>query len=103
MYKLSTERLHGNHVLRAGERKLDDLQQGFTDSLQRADTGGERQQEDVPPGDEEGDWPAEEYEDEEPENPPQYAGTQSTSTLSVTLSFTLTHSRLAERSFKRSV
>lgn len=73
LLKLTAQRLHGDHVLKACHGQLYNLENGFTHALDGLYTDGERQQEHVEPGDEESQGPGEEPEDEEPENGPQYS------------------------------
>jgi hypothetical protein len=70
-----TKRLHGNHVLGAHQRQLDDLEQGVTHALDRFDAGAPRQQDDVEPGEEHGE-PHREEDQEEPDDRPQDSRTR---------------------------
>eukprot|EP00916_Digyalum_oweni_P013728 GHVL01022529.1.p1 GENE.GHVL01022529.1~~GHVL01022529.1.p1 ORF type:complete len:126 (-),score=15.18 GHVL01022529.1:186-563(-) len=94
----TTQRLHGDHVLNARDRKLDDPQDGLAHSFERLDADGERNEEDVEPGDEEGDRPRQEPEDEEPQDTPENPWTQSSPALALTCtladSFSQTHGAL---------
>ena len=63
--------LHRHHVLGARQRQLQQFEDGFAHALDGVDAGGERQQEDVDPGDEEGDRPADEPQRQEPQKAPQ--------------------------------
>ena len=87
----ATDWLHGHHVFCACQRQLHYFQDGFAHFLQRLDTHGEGQEKHVEPGDEEAHWPAQEPQDEEPQNTPQEAGTQLSPPGPFTASFTGTH------------
>jgi len=74
--RLTAQRLHRNHVLSEGVRKLDDAEQRVRQTLDGLDAGAEGQQEDVDPREQEADGPADEDEEQEPEDGPQDARTE---------------------------
>ncbi len=80
-------RLHLEHVLGESERQLYELENGVTHTLERLDAGGEGEEQDVQPGNEEADWPAEEDETQEPEYGPYQSRTQ----IGFTATFAFAH------------
>ncbi len=82
---LTTNRLHCYHVLGASQWKLNHLEQGVTHAFAGSDTGRERQEENVPPRDEESHGPGPEPENEEPQDPPQYSRAAPSSPFPLTL------------------
>ncbi len=60
MVGLTAQWLHANHVLGTGERQLNDLEDGLAHTCEGRDAGGEGDEQNVEPGDEEGDGPGEE-------------------------------------------
>ena len=74
--RLLTTRLHGHHVLGESERQLNDLEQRLVYAFDWLDADAERKQEDVEPGDEEGDRPAHDPQAHEPHERPQHTRAQ---------------------------